>query len=102
MFQLSACNCALSKCSFLIFSVSLASVCSSALAAPEKPNIVFIMLDDQGVGEQQWYPEESDISLRTADTNEPIQTPAIFRLAQEGIRFTNYHSPAPQCSPAGP
>jgi len=52
------------------------------------PNIVFIMADDLGFGDVTCYNPDSK-----------IPTPNMDRLAQEGIRFTDAHSPAAVCSP---
>jgi len=64
------------------------------------PNIVLILLDDLGSGEMQWYPEKWSIAGKQADATEAIQTPNLYQLARQGVRFTNYRSPAPSCSPA--
>ena len=72
----------------------------NAYASPSQPNIIFILLDDAGFGELQWYPEQQDISSHPRDQSDVFSTPDIFKLAQEGVRFTNYHSPASICSPA--
>jgi arylsulfatase A len=53
-----------------------------------KPNIVFIMADDTGYG---------DVSCYNADSK--IPTPHIDRLAAEGTRFTDAHSPCALCTP---
>lgn len=53
----------------------------------EKPNIVFIMADDLGYGELSCY--GSTI----------VNTPNIDKLAAEGMRFTDFHSNGPVCSP---
>jgi arylsulfatase A-like enzyme len=58
-----------------------------ALAA-ERPNIVLIYADDLGYG---------DVSCYGATQ---VQTPNIDRLAREGRRFTNGHSPAATCTPS--
>jgi arylsulfatase A-like enzyme len=68
--------------------------------AAAKPNIIFIFTDDIGFNEIQWYPEHADISSYQPSGDEPFFTPNIYQIAQEGVRFTNYHSPAPLCSPA--
>lgn len=52
------------------------------------PNILIIMSDDQG----PW-------AMRCAGTPELI-TPAIDRLAEEGMRFQNFFCASPVCSPA--
>ena len=53
-----------------------------------KPNIVFILADDLGYGDLQCY------------GNPYLETPAINKLAQNGILFTNYYSPSPLSAPA--
>ncbi|MCM8535506.1 MAG: sulfatase-like hydrolase/transferase [Lentisphaeraceae bacterium] len=58
----------------------------SFLRANEKPNILFILLDDLG---KEW------ISSYGAKN---IQTPHIDKLAASGMRFTNFYS-MPQCTP---
>ena len=55
---------------------------------PGKPNIVLILADDFGWG---------DTSCNNPDS--PIKTPAIDRIAQEGIRLTNAHTPSAVCTP---
>jgi arylsulfatase A-like enzyme len=52
-----------------------------------KPNIIIILTDDMGF---------SDISSYEG----PYHTPNIDRLAKQGMRFTNYYSPSPICSPS--
>ena len=52
------------------------------------PNIVFIMADDMGYGDVGVYDAESK-----------IPTPNMDRLAKEGVRFTDAHSPSAVCSP---
>lgn len=52
------------------------------------PNVVIILADDLGIGDVGVYNPDSRIS-----------TPAIDRLAQEGIRLTDAHSPSAVCSP---
>ena len=53
-----------------------------------RPNIVFILTDDQG----PW-------AMHCAG-NEEIQTPNLDRIAENGIRFTNFFCASPVCSPA--
>jgi arylsulfatase A-like enzyme len=56
-------------------------------AAPERPNVVFVLIDDLG-----W------MDLR-CQGNKAVQTPRIDRLAKEGMRFTDAYAAAPVCSP---
>ncbi|HOW84606.1 MAG TPA: arylsulfatase [Candidatus Aminicenantes bacterium] len=53
-----------------------------------RPNIVVIMADDMGFGDAGCY---NPASL--------IPTPHIDRLASEGARFTDAHSPSSVCTP---
>lgn len=52
------------------------------------PNIVYILADDLGYGDLSVYNPESK-----------IETPNIDRLASEGMRFTDAHSPSSVCTP---
>lgn len=52
------------------------------------PNIVLILADDLGFGDPGCYNDASK-----------IQTPYIDRLAAEGLRFTDAHSPSSVCTP---
>ncbi|TWU18461.1 sulfatase family protein [Allorhodopirellula heiligendammensis] len=65
--------------SFLLLGVSQAS---------ERPNVVFILADDLGYGDLGCYNPESK-----------IPTPNLDRLAQQGMRFTDAHSPCTVCTP---
>jgi arylsulfatase A-like enzyme len=58
------------------------------LHAAEKPNIIFIMADDQGYGDAGSY-----------NPGSKIPTPGIDRIAREGIRFTDAHSGSAVCTP---
>ncbi|MDF1741987.1 MAG: arylsulfatase [Verrucomicrobiales bacterium] len=59
------------------------------LFAAEKPNIVFILADDLGIGDVNCYGGERCL----------IETPNIDALAAEGIRFTDAHVNASYCGP---
>ena len=67
--------------------LSLLSVCTAHAA--EKPNIVIIYADDMGYG---------DCTANNPESK--IPTPHIDRLAAEGMRFTDAHSPATVCTPS--
>ena len=54
----------------------------------KKPNIIYILADDLGYGDLSSYNSKSK-----------IQTPNIDRLAREGMRFTDAHSPSSVCTP---
>lgn len=63
----------------------LLALAVAAVAAP-KPNIIFLLTDDQGYG---------DIS---AHGNPILKTPNLDRLHDEGVRFTDFHV-SPTCAP---
>jgi arylsulfatase A-like enzyme len=72
----------------VILLTALWSNLTTAVRAAEKPNIVFILADDMGLGDVGCY----------GGTIAP--TPNIDRLAKEGTRFTQYYSASPICSPS--
>ncbi len=61
--------------------------CSSAYAN-EQPNIVLILADDLGYGDVGCYNDQCRVA-----------TPNIDKLARDGIRFSDAHSPATVCTP---
>ncbi|NQT15931.1 MAG: arylsulfatase [Planctomycetes bacterium] len=63
-------------------------VLATSTAAGEKPNIIFIMADDLGYGDLGCYNRSSK-----------VPTPNIDRVAAEGMRFTDAHSPSAVCTP---
>ncbi len=71
------------------FLASTAAAAASPLyAAPQPhPNIVFILCDDLGYGDLGCYGSN-------------IKTPNLDRFASEGVRFTNFDSADPVCSPS--
>ncbi|MCB9782654.1 MAG: arylsulfatase [Candidatus Omnitrophica bacterium] len=70
----------------LAAALSLA-VGQSAQSGP-RPNIVLILADDLGYGDLGCYSAESK-----------IPTPNLDNLANQGMRFTDAHSPCAVCSP---
>ena len=58
------------------------------MAKTQRPNIVFILSDDQG----PW--------AAGCCGNSEIRTPSIDRLASGGVRFNNFFCTSPVCSPA--
>ena len=63
-----------------------ACLTASALAA-EKPNILLIYTDDVGYGDVGCYGAKG------------FETPNLDRMADEGMRFTDAHSPCTVCTP---
>jgi arylsulfatase A-like enzyme len=68
--------------------LALACLIAAPLAAEERPNIVFILVDDLGY---------MDIGANNPDTF--YETPNIDRLAATGMRFTDGYAANPVCSP---
>lgn len=64
-------------------------LCAESTAAdqPRKPDVVLIVADNLGHGDLSCYgcPD--------------ISTPNIDRIAAQGVRFTNFYSNGPECSP---
>lgn len=63
-----------------------------ALPAQEQnkrpPNLVIVLADDMGIGDPGCYNPQSKIA-----------TPYLDKLAAQGMRFTDMHSPSAVCSP---
>ena len=71
----------------IVFALLLENCTFSKKQGPIKPNIVLIMADDLGYGELSCYGSLT------------VKTPNIDKLASQGIKFTDYHSNGPVCSP---
>lgn len=69
----------------ILIAVLLAGV---ARAAEPKPNIIVILADDLGYGELGCYGQKL------------IQTPALDRMAAEGMRFTQFYAGSTVCAPS--
>jgi arylsulfatase A-like enzyme len=62
-------------------------VVSSAIAASDSPNVIFILSDDLGYNDVSCYGQRQ------------FQTPCLDKMAAEGIRFTSAYASAPLCAP---
>ena len=67
-------------------------LCAQSRAAknvqPKKPNIIIILFDDLGYGDLGIY------------GNPTIKTPHLDRMAQEGMKFTQFYAAASVCTPS--
>lgn len=72
----------------VVSSLCIALTCCLAVWADDRPNIVVVLCDDLGYGDLQCYGHPH------------IKTPNLNRLAEGGIRFTDFYSAAPVCSPS--
>ena len=73
-------------CIAFLFGLALAAF--DTAVAETRPNIVVILCDDLGYGDLECYGHPH------------IKTPHLNRLAENGIRFTDFYSAAPVCSPS--
>lgn len=74
--------------SILVLATSLAlAPAARAADAPRPPNVIIILADDLGHGDLGCYGHPT------------FKTPRIDRMAAEGARFTQFHTPMPFCAP---
>ncbi len=79
------------KLGIALCSVGCLVACVAMVTAPTKqqlPNIVYILADDLGYGDVSIYNPAGKIA-----------TPNIDKLAMQGMRFTDAHSPSSVCTP---
>jgi arylsulfatase A len=72
----------------LLATSATAALGSLSAAATKRPNIVLIFADDLGYGDLACYGHPT------------IRTPHLDQLAASGMRFTQYYSANPLCSPS--
>ena len=73
----------------VVFLLSLFFVaCSKKPLEVKQPNIVIILADDMGYGDVQ-----------ALNPNSKIPTPSLNLLAEEGVTFTDAHTPSAVCTP---
>ncbi len=60
----------------------------ASAAETRKPNVIFLLADDQGSIDANCYGAKD------------LVTPAVDDLAAKGVRFTQFYSAAPVCSPS--
>jgi arylsulfatase A len=75
--------------------ITLLATTATAAEPSARPNIVFMLADDQGWNGLSiaMHPEIA------ASRSELFQTPNLETLAAAGMRFSNAYAPAPVCSP---
>ena len=71
-----------------LFSLAFVFTLSATAGAKRAPNFVLIFMDDQGY---------QDVGVFGSKT---IRTPHLDNLAKEGMKFTDFYSLAPVCSPS--
>jgi len=65
-----------------------AALAANAAEPARTPNVLILYADDMGIGDLGCYGATD------------IRTPHLDALARSGVRFTNYYSAAPVCSPS--
>ena len=75
------------------YQILMGMACTGALTAcapeaVEKPNVIYILMDDLGYGDLGCYGQER------------IETPNIDRLRENGMRFTQHYSGSPVSAPS--
>ncbi|WP_289023946.1 arylsulfatase [uncultured Salegentibacter sp.] len=74
--------------SIAVMSLILSACGSNASKEEKKPNIVFIMADDLGIGDLGVYGQDV------------FETPNIDKLAAEGMKFENFYAGSTVCAPS--
>ena len=54
---------------------------------PRRPNLVYVLLDDAGIGDFGCYGQQK------------FETPHVDRMAREGMRFTQHYAGSTVCAP---
>ncbi len=72
-----------------IFVFVLLGACQSHNPSTQPPNVLLVVVDDQGYAD-----------MGCADLADDVLTPNIDQLAQAGIRFTQAYATSPICSPS--
>jgi arylsulfatase A-like enzyme len=75
--------------SLSLYSALLLSMIPVAVVAENLPNIIIVYSDDLGFGDLSCYNPEA-----------AYETPRLDKMAAEGVRFTDAHSPSTICSPS--
>ena len=73
---------------FSILGVLAALIVTSLAQTQKKPNIIFILADDMGIGDLGCYGQKL------------IKTPNLDKMAANGLKFTNMYSGSALCAPS--
>ena len=71
---------------YIFLLVALMAMFSSCSETKKQPNVVIIFLDDSGYGDFKPF------------STDGIETPHVQTLAEEGVKYTNFHVPQAVCS----
>jgi len=71
-------------------------VCGKAISKKDKPNFIFILVDDMG-----WTGLSTFMDENTAQSKSDFyNTPRLAKFASESMRFSNAYAPSPMCTPS--
>jgi arylsulfatase A-like enzyme len=76
------------KLRYIFLYLGLAAFCMATANAADKPNIVYILADDMGIGDVGCYGQKT------------LTTPNLDRMAAEGMRFTRHYAGCTVCAPS--
>ena len=68
--------------------LGLSSFISCSNKTAQKPNIIYILVDDLGYGDLGCYGQKN------------IKTPLLDKMAEEGMKFTQFYAGSPVCAPS--
>ncbi len=72
----------------VLLCVAVQTLAAAETSNMDKPNIVYIMVDDLGYGDLGCYGQKR------------IKTPSLDRMAAEGMRFTDHYAGSTVCAPS--
>lgn len=76
-----------------VTSVLLSSALPLAVAAQERPNVIIFLIDDMGVMDTSVeFLTSSEGVAERFPLNDWYRTPSMERLAERGVRFTNFYA----------
>lgn len=79
------------------FQILFTAIClaTTATLADDRPNIVLVLTDDQG-----WSQLSASMDPEVPEAkSDYLETPAMARLVEKGMRFTSGYAPASLCTP---
>ena len=80
---------------FIVLASTLFAQHMYGAATADSPNIILILTDDQGWSQRSGLMDPENPKSGSSY----LHTPAMDRIAEEGMRFTGGYSPAPLCTP---
>lgn len=72
----------------------------ASAAFADGPNVVFVLIDDLGYGDIGCFRSLGNPTQESPDNAHYPPTPHLDRLAEQGVRLTQFYVAAPICSPS--